>query len=71
MPYELLTIVVNDANGLKNNIKCCECLRMLTNMLANVTNVLMNDVNVLPMLTLPCHFLTNDANIIMTRLRLV
>ena len=31
----------------------------------------MNDVNVLPMLPLPCHFLTNDANLIITRLRLV
>ena len=71
MPYELLTIAANDANGLKNNIKeilrlpseCYECLRMLTNLLANVTNVPMNDANVLPMLPLPCNFLTNDENI--------
>ena len=51
MPYELLTMVANGANGLKNNIKymlglpceCYQCLRMLTNGLANVTNLLMND----------------------------
>ena len=36
--------------------KCCDCL-------ANVTNVLMNDANVLPTLPVPCHFLSNDANI--------
>ena len=46
MPYELLTIVANGANGLKN--KYCDCL---ANGLANVLNVLMNDANVLP--TLP------------------
>ena len=66
MPYEWLTIIANDANRFNNNSKqmlrlpceCYECLRMLTNELANVTNVLMNDA-----LPLPCHFFTNDANI--------
>ena len=31
-----------------------ECLRMLTNGLANVTNALMNDANVLPTFPLSC-----------------
>ena len=51
MPYELLTIVANGANGLKN--KCCDCFAnvmdaCIINGLANVTNVLMNDAKVLP-----------------------
>ena len=58
MPYELLTIVANGANDLKN-----KCLRVPTNRLENVTNVLMNDTNVLPTLPLSCNFLTNNANI--------
>ena len=37
--------------------ECYECLRMLTDGLANVTNVLMNDANVLSTLPLFCHFL--------------
>ena len=43
--------------------KCYECLRLLTNGLANVRNLLMNDTKVLPTLSLPRHFSTNDANI--------
>ena len=43
--------------------ECYECLRMLTNGLANVITVLMDDANVLQTLPLSCHFLTNYGNI--------
>ena len=71
MPYELLTIAANGANKLTNNIQemmrlpceCYEYLRILTNGIANATHVLMNDADVLSTLPLPCHFLTDGANI--------
>ena len=60
MPYELgLRVISNECYDCLAN----ECLRMLTNGLANVTNVVMNDANDLPTLPLPCHFLANDATI--------